>query len=191
MVESASLAAVATALVDCDRVLELINLARGTYGVVELERLLPGEPLSASFCPVGRSLRRGAEDWLFAAIGTKHLRLWTFGKDSIGVARAILTAWGMPHHRLKRSTDGTGFVVMPLPSELTEFVSQFDHGLLPDYQNKVERAEIRRLRELALNIPSPRRPRKASVSDGGQPVDLSGAQANIWKKAESPPGLLV
>lgn len=178
-------------MIDSDRILKLVNLARCTYGAAELERLLPGEPLSASFCPVGRSLRNGAEDWLFVAVGNKHLRLWTFQKDSTAVARAILTAWGMPDQRLKKSTDGAGFVVMPLPSELSEFISQFDRGLLPDYQDKVDDAEIRRLSELALSIPSSRRQRKASLGDSGQPADQSSSQANIREqKPGSPPALL-
>src|SRR5437879_1085055 len=61
------------------RVLELVNLARATYGAFALETLLRGQPRSASFCPIGRSLRIGVEYWLFVAVGTKYLRVWTVG----------------------------------------------------------------------------------------------------------------
>jgi hypothetical protein len=174
-----------TAEVDSERVLELVNLARSTYGADELESLLPGQPLSASFCPLGRSLRSGVGDWLFVAVGTKHLRLWTLGKDPASVARGILGAWELPHKRLKKSAEGAGFAVIPLPSELSEFVIRFDQGLLLDYQAKVDGDEVRRLSELARKIPLPRG-RKAGA---GVAVDLSGSHAGIWQKTEPPPGL--
>jgi hypothetical protein len=68
-------------------VLKLVNQARAAYGALELGTLLSGQPHSASFCPIGRSFRSGVEDWLFVALGSKHLRLWTLGKDSAAVAR--------------------------------------------------------------------------------------------------------
>src|SRR5262245_56930396 len=120
------------------RVLKLVNLARPTYGAFELETLLRGQLQSASFCPIGRSLRRGVEDWLFVAVGTKHLRVWAPGKEPAAIAKQIMTAWGMPDRRLKQSGERSGFVILPLPSEICEFVDQFDRGLLPDCQGQVE-----------------------------------------------------
>jgi len=174
-----------TSVVEAKRVLDLINQARAIYGARELTSLLPGQPRSASFCPVGRSLRAGVEDWLFVAVGTKHLRLWTLGKDPASVARGILGAWELPHKHLMKSAEGAGFAVIPLPSELSEFVIRFDQGLLLDYQAKVDGDEVRRLSELALKIPLPRR-RKAGA---GVAVDVSGSHAGIWQKTEPPPGL--
>jgi len=171
--------------VDSKRVLELVNLARRTYGADELESLLPGQPLSASFCPLGRSLRSGVGDWLFVAVGTNHLRLWTFGKEPGAVARAILGAWGIATKRLRKSADGMGFVVIPLPSELSEFVSQFDRGLLPDHQAQVDGDEVRHLSELARKIPFPRG-RKASSVGAAQAAALSVPHAGVWQKTEPP-----
>jgi len=176
-----------TAGIDSERVLELVNLARRTYGGAELDGLLPGEPLSASFCPLGRSLRSGVGDWLFVAVGTRHLRLWTLDKDPAHVARAILRAWGLPQKRLKKSSEGAGCAVIPLPSELSDFVIRFDQGLLPDYQAEVDGDEVRRLSELAPKIPLPR-VRKAGAGGAAQPADLSGLHASVWQTSHPPPG---
>jgi hypothetical protein len=134
-------------------VLKLVNLARAAYGAFELETLLSGQPRSASFCPIGRSLRKGVEDWLFTAVGTKYLRIWALGKEPVAIANQIMTAWGIPPRRLKQSGDRSGFVLLPLPSELRDFVDQFDRGLLPNYQGEVDSAEVRQLKELASGMP--------------------------------------
>jgi len=142
-----------------ERVLKLVNLARTSYGAFELEALLGGQLQSASFCPIGRSLRRGAEDWLFVAVGTQHLRVWALGKEPVAIAKQIMTAWGMPDRRLKQSGERSGFVILPLPSEIREFVDHFDHGLLPDYQSQVDVQEVHQLRDLARTMPIPGRQR--------------------------------
>ena len=139
-----------------------------------MKSLLSGQPLSASFCPLGRSLRAGVEDWLFVALGTKFLRVWAVGRDPVVVGKDILTAWGMPHGRLKQSGDRSGFVLLPLPFELREFVDEFDRGLMPDYQGCVDPQEVRRLRELARDMPIPGRYRNLNSTRGGaQPFNVS------------------
>jgi hypothetical protein len=135
------------------RALKLVNLARATYDAFQLNTLLKGQAQSASLCPIGRSLRIGVEDWLFVAVGTKYLRVWTLGKDSVSIAERILMAWGMPHSGLKQSGGRSGCVTSALPSEMREFVDRFDRGFLPDYQEQVDYQEMLQLRELARNIP--------------------------------------
>jgi|SRR5215472_11284242 len=162
------------------RTLQLVNLARASYGAFQLEALLSGQPLSASFCPIGRSLRAGVEDWLFAAVGTKYLRVWSPGKDPVAIAKGILTAWGVPHRRLMQSGEKSGFVLLPLPSELREFVDQLDRGLLPDYQGQVDPQEVVRLRELARGMPIPGGQRKSVWNSiGGGSFQPSSPLAHI------------
>jgi hypothetical protein len=140
-----------------ERVLKLVNLARVSYGASELEALLPGQPRSASFCPIGRSLRKGAEAWLFIAVGPRYLRIWAPERDCMTIAKRILAAWGMPEGRLVQSLERNGFVLLPLPAELSEFLEQFDRGLLPDYQGQVDNEEARKLKELARGMAIPGR----------------------------------
>ena len=136
-------------------ILKLVNLARAAYGAPELKTLLGGQPHSASFCSIGRSLRSGVEDWLFVAVGTRHLRLWALGKDSAAIARLVMTAWGITGHQPAQSRDKSGCVTFPLQAPMQEFINQFDHGLLPNYQSEVNQGEMRRLGELARTIPIP------------------------------------
>jgi len=132
-------------------------MARASYGAPELDALLPGQPRSASFCPIGRSSRKGVEEWLFVAVGTRYLRVWTSAQDSLAIAKRILAAWGTPDGRLVQSAELTGFVLLPLPPELTQFLEQFDRGLLPQYQGRVDQEEQRKLKELAGGMPIPGR----------------------------------
>jgi hypothetical protein len=141
------------------QVLKVVNLARATYGASELKSLPGGQIRSAPFCPIGRSLRRGVEDWLFITVGSRHLRLWAVGKDPVVIAKQIMTAWGIPHEQLKQSRERPGIVIFPLPSELREFVDQFDRGFLPAQQSPVDQHEVRDLRELASGMPMPVRQR--------------------------------
>jgi hypothetical protein len=134
-------------------VLRLVNLARAAYGAVELKSLLSGQPHSASVCAVSRSLRSGAEDWLFVAVGGTHLRLWALGKDTAAIAEQILTAWEMPRHLLTQPGEKSACVILPLGAEIREFIDQFDRGLLPDYQGEVDQIEICRLSKLARRVP--------------------------------------
>jgi hypothetical protein len=149
--------------------LRLVNMARVSYGAAELESLLPGQPRSASFCPIGRSLRKGVEGWLFVAVGTRYLRVWAPEQDSAAIARRILAAWGMPEQRLVPSVERGGFVLLPLPADLSKFLEQFDRGLLPAYQGEVDPKEVLRLKELALRMPIPgkeKAPIRGSVRPG-------------------------
>jgi hypothetical protein len=133
-------------------VLKLVNLARAAYGAPDLKSLLIGQRYSASLCPIGRSLRRGVEDWLFVAVGCKYLRLWALGRDLAAIVERTLTVWGIPRPRtlLQEKSD---YVILALPAEIREFIDRFDRGLLPDYQGEVDEIEMRRLRELARSMP--------------------------------------
>jgi hypothetical protein len=177
------------------RVLELVNLARATYGAFALETLLRGQPRSASFCPIGRSLHIGVEYWLFVAVGTKYLRVWALGKEPAAIAERILLAWRMPHGGLKQSGGRSGCVTSALPPEMCEFVDQFDRGFLPDYQGQVDCQEMRQLRELARDIPilgeakyEPRRPSNLneSVYQGLKPLAGRSRAAGGFDSPGSP-----
>ncbi len=134
-------------------ILKLVNLARGAYGANNLETLLRGQPHSASFCTIGRSLRNGVEDWLFVAIGSKYLRLWASGRDSAAIAQDITAAWGIPNQPQTQPTQKSGCATLALPLEVREFLNRFDCGLLPDYEGEVSRIETRQLSELARAMP--------------------------------------
>ncbi len=140
------------------QVLKLVNLARASYGAAELESLPGGQIRSALYCPIGRSLRTGVEDWLFITVGSKHLRLWAVGKDPVTIAKQIMTAWELPQEQPKLSRERPGIVMVPLPSEIREFLHRFDSGLLPDHQGRIDQQEVRRLRELASSLPTSARP---------------------------------
>lgn len=147
-----------------ERVLDLVNQARSTYDAPQLIELLPGEVRSASFCPLGRSFRAGVENRLFTAVGTKYLRVWTPGKNSADVAREILRVWKIPENQMKKTGEKSGYVLIPLPSELRQFVEQFDRSLLPRYKCEVSPQEVLRLRELARGMPIPGRQKKVFSS---------------------------
>ena len=140
------------------QVLKLVNLARASYGAAELESLPGGQIRSALYCPIGRSLRTGVEDWLFITVGSKHLRLWAVAKDPVTIAKQIMTAWELPQEQPKLSRERPGIVMVPLPSEIREFLHRFDSGLLPDHQGRIDQQEVRRLRELASSLPTSVRP---------------------------------
>ena len=148
-----------------NQVLKLVNLARATYGASQLESLSGGQTQSAPFCPIGRSLRRGVEAWLFVTVGSKHLRLWTVGQDSVAIAKRIMTAWEIPHEQLRQSLDRLGVIMLPLPAELREFINRFDRGLLAAHQGHVDQQEIQNLRELASGMPMPTRQRNKSAAE--------------------------
>jgi hypothetical protein len=150
------------------QVLKLLNLARATYGASELKSLSGGELHSAPFCPIGRSLRVGVEDWLFVTVGSKHLRLWTVGQDSVTIAKRIMTAWAIPHEQLRQSRDRPGVAMLPLPSELREFINRFDRGLLPAHQGPLDQSEVQHLRELASGMPMPSRPRNKAIAEASR-----------------------
>jgi len=134
-------------------VLKLVNLARGAYGASKLETLLRGQPHSASFCTIGRSLRSGVEEWLFVAIGSKYLRLWALGRDSVAIAENIRTAWKIPNQPQTQATQKSGWAILALPPEVREYLNRFDCGLLPACEGEVSRIEARQLSELARAMP--------------------------------------
>jgi hypothetical protein len=171
-------------------VLRLVNLARAAYDAVELKRLLSGQPHSASVCAVGRSLRSGAEDWLFVAVGSKYLRLWAPGKDTAAIAEQILTAWEPPRHLLTQPGEKSGCVILPLRAEIREFIDQFDRGLLPDYQGEVDEIEMRRLSELARSMPSLVGRRDTRDKSHGK-FQRSPAATSIGTKVEDQPDPMV
>jgi hypothetical protein len=137
------------------QVLKLVNLARATYGATQLDSLSGGQVHRALFCPIGRSLRRGVEAWLFVTVGSKHLRLWAVEQDPVTIAKKIMTAWGIPHEQLQQSRERPGIVIFPLPSELREFINRFDRGLLPGHRGHADQQEVQELGELASGMPMP------------------------------------
>ena len=155
--------------------LKLVNLARAAYGAPELETLVGGQPHSASLCPIGRSLRKGVEDWLFVAVGSKYLRLWASGKDLLAVAAQIRTAWKMPGQLMLDPVNKSACVTIQLPAEMSEFIDRFDRGMLPNYEREVDPHEIHQLKELARAMPLSveRRIRRVSLPSTAKPTPLS------------------
>jgi hypothetical protein len=147
-----------------EKVLKLVNLARAAYGAPELESLPGGQIRSALYCPVGRSLRKGVEDWLFVTVGSKHLRLWAVGKDPVTIAKQIMTAWGMSHEQPKPSRASPEIVMVPLPYELREFLHRFDRGLLPNLEGQIDQREVHHLKDLANSMPNPVRRRSDAAA---------------------------
>ena len=149
-----------------EKALKLVNLARAAYGAPELESLPGGQIRNALYCPVGRSLRKGVEDWLFVTVGSKHLRLWAVGRDPVIIAKQIMTAWGMSHEQPKPSRARPEIIMVPLPPELREFLLRFDRGLLPNLQGQIDQQEVQDLKELASSMPNPVGPRSKTLLAG-------------------------
>ena len=97
-------------------------------------------------------MRQGVKDWLFVAVGNKHLRLWSSTKDSSAVAAQIRTAWEMPALVMLEGGKSVCATIQ-LPAELSDFIDRFDRGLRPDCEREVDSPEIHQLSELARAMP--------------------------------------
>ena len=89
-----------------------------------LEELPTGERGNPCFCPLGRAFRKDMGDTVFLAVGSKHIRLASTDGNVSEIARRIRKAWGI--NEGKPAPRGEQFMTVALPSELTQFVAEFD-----------------------------------------------------------------
>jgi hypothetical protein len=138
-------------MADIDKVIERVNSARAACSCAPLVELPPGERANPCFCPLGRALRRDMGDSFFLTVGTKHIRIASTDGNASEIARRIREAWGINERRIAISGNDQ-FLIVSLPSELTQFVVEFDAGKLPKFEAKVEEAEKARFTNLAARL---------------------------------------
>jgi hypothetical protein len=137
-------------MADIETVTARVNAARAAYSLVPIVELPDGERRNPCFCPLGRAFRKDMGDSFFMAVGTKHIRLATTDAKASEIARQIEKAWGINESKLRR--EGEQFCIIPLPSELIQFVEEFDAGKLPKFEGKIEKAEKVRFNDLASQL---------------------------------------
>ncbi len=138
-------------MADIAKVVERVNQARAVYARAPVAELPRGERSNPCFCPLGRALRKDMGDSFFLAVGTRHIRLASADGDVNELARRIRKAWGVSESKILMPTNEQ-FLTVPLPSELTEFVVEFDAGKLPNFEGKVEATEKARFTSLARRL---------------------------------------
>jgi hypothetical protein len=138
-------------MADIGKVVEHVNKARAACDRAPVAELPQGERGNPCFCPLGRALRKDMGDSFFLAVGTRHIRLASSDGDAHDIARRIRKAWGINDKKIVVST-GDQFITVPIPSELTDFVVEFDSGKLPDFEGKIEASEKARFTSLARRL---------------------------------------
>jgi hypothetical protein len=137
-------------MTDIRAVTARVNAARAACSLAPVAELPKGERGNPCFCPLGRALRKDLSDSFFVAVGTKHIRLATIDESASDIAQRIQKAWGVEESKLRR--EGEQFFTVPLPSELTQFVIEFDAGKLSKFEGKIEEAEKVRFNSLARRL---------------------------------------
>jgi hypothetical protein len=137
-------------MADIQAVTARVNSARAACSLAPVVQLPKGERGNPCFCPLGRAFRKDLSDSFFLAVGTKHIRLATTDGSGSEIAQRIREAWGVEESKLGR--EGAQFFTVPLPSELTQFVMEFDAGKLSKFEGKIEEAEKVRFDSLARRL---------------------------------------
>jgi hypothetical protein len=137
-------------MADIQAVTARVNAARAACSLAPVAELPKGERGNPCFCPLGRAFRKDLSDSFFLAVGTKHIRLATTDGSASDIAKRIQEAWGVEESKLGR--EGEQFFTVPLPSELTQFVLEFDDGRLSKFEGKIEEAEKVRFNSLARRL---------------------------------------
>jgi hypothetical protein len=137
-------------MADIPAVTARVNAARAACSLAPVAELPKGERGNPCFCPLGRAFRKDLIDSFFLAVGTKHIRLATTDGSASDIAQRIQKAWGVKESKLGR--EGEQFFTVPLPSELTQFVIDFDAGKLSKFEGKIEEAEKVRFNSLARRL---------------------------------------
>ncbi len=156
---------------DIPKVIERVNMARAACARAPVVELPQGERGNPCFCPLGRALRKDMGDSFFLAVGTKHIRLGSTEGNTNELARQIREAWGVYESKILMPGNEQ-FLTVPLPSELTQFVMEFDAGKLPNFEGKVEASEKARFTGLARrlwNVTVDRLRRVRRLTRGKQP----------------------
>jgi hypothetical protein len=126
-------------MADIPKVTERVNNARAACNLSPIGQLPQGERRNPCFCPLGRALRRDMGDSFFLAVGTRHIRLASTDGTASEIARRFREAWGVADANAAPGSDQ--FVTIPLPSEMSAFVVEFDAGKLPGFEGQVEQEE--------------------------------------------------
>ena len=137
-------------MADIQAVTTRVNAARAACSLAPVIELPKGERGNPCFCPLGRAFRKDLGDSFFLAVGTKHIRLATTDGNASDIAQRIQKAWGVEQRKLGR--EGDQFFTVPLPSELTQFVMEFDAGKLSKFEGKIEQAEKVKFNSLASRL---------------------------------------
>jgi hypothetical protein len=177
-------------MADIPKVIDQVNTARIACSVAPLAELPQGERGNPCFCPLGRALRKDMGNSFFLAVGTKHIRLASTNGDTNELARRIREAWGITEKRIVMPGNEV-FLTVPLPSELTQFIMEFDAGKLPRFEGKIEEAEKVRFVSLARqlwNLTVDRLRRFRRLGRGGP--SKSSAQPATFDGAYRRPSLL-
>ena len=138
-------------MADIPKIIERVNTARAACSRGPLAELPPGERGNPCFCPLGRALRKDMGDAFFLAVGTRHIRLASAEGDASEIARRIQEAWGVNEKKILMPGNDQ-FLTVPLPSELTQFVVEFDAGKLPKFEGDIEPTEKERFISLARRL---------------------------------------
>jgi hypothetical protein len=162
-------------MADIAKVVERVNQARAVYAPAPVAELPRGERGNPCFCPLGRALRKDMGDSFFLAVGTRHIRLASTNGDANELARRIREAWRVSESKILMPTNEQ-FLIVPLPSELTEFVVEFDAGKLPNFEGRIEATEKARFTNLARrlwNVTVVRLKRLRRPARAGEPKSLA------------------
>lgn len=135
-------------MADIGKVVERVNKARTACDRAPVAELPQGERRNPCFCPLGRALRKDMGDSFFLAVGTRHIRLASTDGNAKEIAQRIREAWGINENKIVMPTSDQ-FITVPIPSELTDFVVEFDAGKLPDFEGQIEPTEKARFTSLA------------------------------------------
>jgi hypothetical protein len=154
---------------DIPKIIERVNTARAACSRAPMAELPQGERGNPCFCPLGRALRKDMGDSFFLAVGTRHIRLASAEGDVGEIARRIQEAWGVNEKKILTSGSDQFLTV---PSEMTQFVLEFDAGKLPGFEGRIEPTEKERFFTLAMrlwNVTVDRMRRVRRLARGGQP----------------------
>ena len=169
-------------MADIGAVTAQVNAARAACSLAPVVELPKGERGNPCFCPLGRALRKDLDDSFFLAVGTKQLRLAATDGRASDIAQRIRESWGVKDSKLGR--EGEQFFFIPLPSELTLFVMEFDAGKLSKFEGKIEEAEKVRFNNLArrlwnVTVGRLRRVRQLTRSEGSAPKASARAIGSV------------
>ena len=128
-----------------------VNAARNAYSKPPVKELPAGERRNPCFCPIGRALRQDTGDAFFVCVGTKYVRLASADGDVKEIAGRIRSVWGI-REDTRSPVAAEQFLTIPLPSEMREFVADFDSGKLPELEAHVQESEKVRFNELAKRL---------------------------------------
>jgi hypothetical protein len=165
-------------MIDIRAVIARVNAARAVCSLDPIKELPKGERGNPCFCPLGRAFRKDMGDSFFLAVGTLHIRLALADGNGSEIAQRIREGWKISESKFVG--EGGQFSIIPLPSELTQFVVEFDAGKLPKFEGQIGQADKARFNALARrlwNVTIDRLRRVRRLSRGDEPKTSTRRQA--------------